>query len=311
VCVLLAAAGGALLYPLPSIHAQQKPQELEPVFRVDVQLVHLLATVKSQSGQLIGGLTADDFTISENGVPQKIALFETRSEFPLSVALLIDTSSSTGIKLKQEIASVRRFLRVLLNSGNPNDSVALFTFNDVVTMQSSFASRLNRLERALTGIRASGGTSLYDAMVLASHELERRDGRKVMVVITDGADTTSHHKFHDALEALHMADSVFYSMLIVPVENDPGRSVGGENALSQFATSTGGRMFLASLGDSLDQAMSEVIKELRTQYYIAYYPQNVPPSDERYHRIELKTKNPALRVLARTGYYRVSDRKGR
>lgn len=285
------------------------PQVLsqEPVFRVDVQLVRVLATVKNAAGQLAGDLQRGDFTIYDNGVPQEIKLFERRTEQPLSVTMLVDISGSTAKDLKYETDSVLRFLQSLLREGNPEDAVALYSFNWRVTLLSSFTRRIERLEHQLKNLQAEAGTSLYDAIYLAAEEMEEREGRRVMVVVTDGGDTVSSKNFHDALEALHDADAIFYAILVTPITNDPGRNVGGENALAGLASSTGGRVFHPAIGSGMNAAFDEILQELRTQYLLGFYPRNVPPSKERFHRIEIKTNRKDLRVISRNGYYGESD----
>lgn len=275
----------------------------QDTFRVDVRLVRLLSTVKDANGALVSSLAREDFHITDNGVPQEVAVFERESSQPLSVALLLDTSASTGIELKYEVESVRRFLRAIFSQGNPGDAVAFYTFNWEVTLQSNFTRRMARLEQALKGIKPEGGTSMYDALYLASDSLEPRDGRHVLVIITDGGDTTSSKKFRDALEAAHSADAVIYSILVVPIASDPGRNVGGENALETLSEQTGGRVFAPSVGPSLDDAFNEILRELRTQYLLGYYPRNVPRTKERFHRLEVKVSKPGYRVQTRLGYF--------
>ncbi len=102
--------------------------------------------------------------------------------------------------------------------------------------------------KQLKQLKSEGGTSLYDAIYLASRELELRDGRHVMVIVTDGGDTTSVKDFHQALEAAQLADTLLYPVLVVPITNDAGRNVGGENALTTLAAGTGGRVFTADSG---------------------------------------------------------------
>ncbi|MGH9630196.1 MAG: VWA domain-containing protein, partial [Bryobacteraceae bacterium] len=148
---------------------------------------------------------------------------------------------------------------------------------------------------------------LYDAVYMASEDIVEREGRHVMVVVTDGGDTVSSKNFHDALEALHDADAIFYAILVMPVTNDPGRNVGGENALAGLAASTGGRVFHPSVGPGMNDAFDELLRELRTQYFLGFYPKNVPPTKERFHRIEVKTKRKNLRVISRSGYYGESE----
>jgi Ca-activated chloride channel family protein len=273
------------------------------VFKVDVRLVRLLATVKDARGQLIGSLTRDDFTVYDSGVRQDIALFEHHTEQPLSIALLVDSSGSTALKLKQEVDSVLRFLNRLFGEGNSGDAVALYSFNQDVNLQSSFTRRMARLEKELRTIKGDAGTSLYDAIYFASQSLEDREGRRVIVIVSDGADTTSSKNFHEAVQAAGAADAVIYAIMVVPVTSDAGRHVAGENALTSLATSTGGRVFAASTPDILDEAFTDILRDLRTQYLIGYYPKNLPYSKERFRRIELKLSRPDLRVSTRSGYY--------
>jgi Ca-activated chloride channel family protein len=275
----------------------------ETVFRVEVRLVRLLVTVKNLAGEPVGGLTKADFAVYDNGVLQEIALFERQTETPLSVALLVDTSGSTARKLKEETASVLTFLRTFFGEGHPDDAVALYSFDNDVTLQSSFTRRIGRLERELRGLRGEAGTSLYDAIYFAARALESRDGRRVILIVSDGADTTSAKTFQEALEAAHAADAAIYGVLTIPVENDPGRHVAGENALIGLATSTGGKVFAARLGERLDEAFAEILKDLRTQYLIGYYPKNLPYTRERFHRLEVKLRRPDLRAITRSGYY--------
>jgi Ca-activated chloride channel family protein len=279
----------------------------QPVFRSDVQLVRILATVKDEHGNLIGSLSKDDFKVYDNGVEQQIAVFERESSQPLSVAILVDTSASTAIELKYEIDSVTRFLRALLREGNPEDEAALYTFNWQVVLVASYTRRLDRLEQALRRVKAEGGTSMYDAIYLASQDLDERDGRHVMILITDGGDTTSAKNFHQALEAAQLADTVLYPILVMPITNEAGRNIGGENALTTFAAGTGGRVFAPSVGPQLDEAFDEILRDLRTQYLIGFYPKGVPATKDRFHRLKLSISKPGLRAQYRTGYYGVSE----
>lgn len=294
---LIALSFGATLVAF-MLWAQQ-----ETVIRVDVRLVRVLATVKNAAGELVGSLTKEEFEILDNGVPQQIAVFERHTEQPLSVALLVDTSGSTGKELKYELESVSRFLKALFGSGNPDDAVALYSFNWQVTKHNAFTHNQSPIERSMKTFRAEAGTALYDAIYLASADVERREGRRVMIVVTDGGDTTSVKGFHQALEAAQMADAVIYPVLIVPITNPAGRNTGGENALSTMAAATGGRVFAPTVGPALDAAFSEIIQDLRTQYLLGFYPKAVPPTANRFHRIQVQVRRPDLRVSARNGYY--------
>lgn len=283
----------------------------EPVYKVDVKLVRILATVKNTAGELVGALQKEDFVVLDEGVPQEIALFERRTEQPLSAALLIDTSLSTAIELRYELESVGRFLKAFLAEGRPQDAVALYSFNYEVTRRNAFTRRLELLESALKRLKPEGGTSLYDALYLACQELEGREGRRVVVVISDGGDTTSAKSFHDALRAAHLADAVLYAVLVMPITNDPGRNIGGENALTGLALGTGGRLFTPSVGPTLDQTFAEILRELRTQYLLGFYPRGVPPVKDGFHRLQVRLRRPDLQVSARSGYYEESASAGR
>ena len=286
------------IHPLP-----RKLPTAPPTFAVKVNLVRLLVTVKDEHGALISGLSKQDFAVTDNGSPQQIAVFERNTSYPLSVAVLMDTSASVQNDLHYEEESVLNFVPALLDSGNPEDTFALFTFNWTTSLQSDFSRSKKRAERVLHGLHGEGGTSLYDAVYLASDALTGREGRHVLVVVTDGGDTTSFKKYDDALAAAQRADVVMYPIVVIPIEGDAGRNTGGEHALATLAASTGGRIFYPEGFERLNQAFDEIIRELRTQYLLGYYPQDAQAEVRRYHPVTVALKNPSLRVFARAGYY--------
>ena len=288
----LSLAALPLLYP-------QEP----PTFRSDVRLVRMLATVRNAKGELTGGLSKDDFEVADNGVPQEVAIFERQTSQPLSISLLVDTSGSTAKDSSYEIDSIRKFLKAVLAEGNTSDAAALYSFNEDVYLQAPFTRRMERLEAGLRALHSHGATALYDALFLAGQDLERRDGRRVVVVVSDGGDTISKMTFPRALEALHNANAVLYAILVVPVAADAGRNLRGENALITLTSWTGGKVFFPTPGLALDQVFQDILKDLRTQYLLAYYPKNVPPSRERFHRVTLAVKRPQHTVSARNGYF--------
>jgi Ca-activated chloride channel family protein len=275
----------------------------QPVFRADVRLVRVLATVRNAAGDLVGTLEREDFSVYDNGILQEIAVFERQTEQPLSVALLVDASPSTAKELRYETDSVSRFLKAVFSEGGPQDAVALYSFSYDVRLLAGFTRRRERIEAAMRLVKSSSGTSMYDAIYLASRDLELREGRRVIVLITDGGDTTSAKTFRDALEAVQRADAVLYAILVMPVTSDAGRNVGGENALAALASGSAGRVFTPAVGPALDEAFISILRELRTQYFLGYYARGLPPARERYHRLEVKVRNPDLRVSARSGYY--------
>jgi Ca-activated chloride channel family protein len=296
--------GGGMWGGAGALFAQQKQSpQADVVFRSDVRLVRLLTTVKDFNGQMVGGLSREDFRIFDNGVEQTIAVFERYTEQPLSIAVLLDTSASIAKDLKIAVGSLKKFLGAVLQEGNPQDEVSLFTFNHDVQQHTGFTRRLDQVEKRVQPLKAESGTSLYDAIWFASRTLEDRPGRHVILVVTDGGDTTSTYKYHDALESAHNADAPIYSIMLMPITNDPGRNVGGENALFSLAQSTGGQRFLPSVGRELDEALGEILKDLRTQYLIGYYPKNLPKTTNRFHSLRVDLTRSDLRAATRTGYY--------
>jgi Ca-activated chloride channel homolog len=275
----------------------------QTTFKVDVRLVRLLVTVKNAAGDLVGSLDPKEFAVYDNGVAQEISVFERQTLLPLSVTLMIDTSGSTGKELRYEVASVQKFLRALLGEGNPKDMAALYSFNYEVTLLSSFTRRQGRLEDNLKLLKPEGGTSLYDAIYFASQGLRNREGRHVIVVVTDGGDTTSAKKYEDALRSAQLSDTVIYPIVVIPITNDAGRNTGGEHALQTLASGTGGRVFMPNVGPQLDEAFTEILRDLRTQYLIGYYPRNQPKDAPRFHTVRIELPHKDLRAATRTGYY--------
>jgi Ca-activated chloride channel family protein len=277
--------------------------QVADVIRVDVRLVRILATVKDRSGALVGSLGRSDFSVRDNGAPQQIAVFERQTDQPLSVAILIDNSGSTAKDLRYETDSVTRFLRALFREGNPEDAAALYSFNWEIVRQNGFSRNVAGFDRSLRDLKGEAGTALYDAILLAARDVQNRPGRKVLVVVTDGGDTVSRTDFQHAAEAAEQADAVIYPILVTPILNAAGRNVGGENALTTFALRTGGKVFQPTLGSALDQVFDQILRDLRTQYLIGFYPHDVPLTADRFHSLEVTASDPALRVEARSGYY--------
>jgi Ca-activated chloride channel family protein len=298
-CWILALASAGWLL------AQQSP-----VIRVNVNLVRVIATVKTPSGAIVGSLGKDDFEVYDNGVRQEIVHFQRQSDQPLSVALMVDVSGSTAIDLGYEIESAGKFLRALLAEANPEDSAALYTFDDSVRQEHAFTHNYASLNAALKKIHGTAGTSLFDALCLVSKELELRQGRKVIIVVSDGGETTSHFSSHDSLQAAQLADAVVYPVVVTPIISDAGRNRGGEAFLTYIANGTGGRPFFPQPNAQLDRAFTEIVADLRTEYFLGYYPHDVPLTKDKWHKLEVREKSGKLQVFARNGYYGEADSSG-
>jgi Ca-activated chloride channel family protein len=238
-------------------------------FRVDVKLVNVFVTVTDQLGAPVGNLAKNDFTISEDGVAQNIAVFSKESQLPLSIVLAVDTSESTHKDIRLELEAARRFIHSVLR---PQDSLAFYTFATDVSELTPFTAKVRQIDSAINNVRVGGATSLYDAIYLGSKALIGREGRKILVLVTDGGDTASSTSYKEALRAAQQSEALVYSLIDVPVESSAGRNTGGEHALIQISNDTGGKHYYASNIAQLDKAFGQISDELRTQYLLAYYP---------------------------------------
>ena len=270
--------------------------------KVDVKLVNMFVTVTDAHGAPVGSLNKEDFKLSEDGMEQKIAVFDRQSELPLSIITAIDTSLSTKKDLKLETESARHFAHTILR---PVDAMALYQFSEVVSEIVPFTADLERIDRGINMIHGGSATALYDAICLGAEAMESRHGRKVMVVITDGGDTASSNRYADALRSAQAAEAIVYSIIIVPIEASAGRDTGGEHALVQISNDTGGKYYYATSLPQLDEAFRKISEELRTQYLLAYYPTK-RFSDSDFRRVDVKLASPAAanyHARYRAGYF--------
>jgi len=293
-------------------------------FKANVQMVTLYFNVKDKRGALIPNLKKDDFRVAEDGKAQTIKYFESESNQPLTLGMLIDTSGSQMRVLPMEQEVGAQFLRDVLT---PKDLVFVINFDIQVDLLQDYTSDTALLRRALDktvindgggsgsgGIAGAGqgtipvlrpkGTLLYDAVYLASNEkLSKETGRKAVILLTDGGDQGSDVKLEDAIRAAQSAEVICYVIMIA----DRGMSFGYEGAASgamhKLADQTGGRVI--DVGNNqvkLRQAFNEIGLELRSQYMVGYVPTNLA-LDGKYRKIELKTANEEYKVQARKGYF--------
>lgn len=282
----------------------------ETVFRSQVSLINVTATVRDVQGGVIGGLDVHNFRIVDGGKEQKIVVFERQTDRPLSVMLLVDASLSAAVEIEFERASAKRFLANLFGAGShEDDRLGVMKFSEGVDLLAPLTRRQRVIERALDRIRPESGTSLYDGVLLASEELRKRAGRRVMIILTDGGDTTSYSTYRQAIEAAQSADVVIYSVIVQPVKADAGRNIGGENTLYLFAQGTGGKAFVEYGEDGLNRVFSEILENLRTQYLLGYYQPAHDDTRTRYREIEVTVDVRDAAVLARSGYYVPEERK--
>src|ERR1700688_348722 len=290
-----------------SAHTQRQ-SEPTTTLRVDVNLVNVFVTVTDAHGSPIGGLTKENFTLKEDNYLQTIKVFHKESALPLSIALAVDTSLSTRHDLPLEQASAKRFAHDIMR---PVDALCVYSFSEVVNESTrGYISDLKRIDDGIDHIRVGAATALYDAIYLASRALDHRQGRKVIVLITDGGDTVSKIDYQQAVRAAEEAEAIVYSIIIVPIESSAGRETGGEHALIQLSDDTGGTVYYATSTTQLDDAFGKISGELRTQYLLAYYPSQRTSFSE-FRRIDVKiagvSEAAAYRVRHRAGYYTVKS----
>jgi Ca-activated chloride channel family protein len=284
--MLLAGALAASSILPVSLRARQQRRSAE--LRVQTDLVSILTSVTDENGQPIPDLTEDAFQVSEEGVPQKIARFEAQTDRPLDLALMIDSSMSAFKDLRFETEAAARFIQQVVR---PGDTLAVFEFDESVTRLSNFSDDVPRLQAAVRKIAPGSGTSIYDAVELASDSLSRlpQGRRRAIVLVTDGGETTSIAKFEDTRRAAIASGALLYSIIIRAVNNENGRNTAGEHALITITDSTGGALFILEDANQIDRMFDRINRELRTQYLLGYYPSPTPPAgSDRHVKVQAK-----------------------
>lgn len=282
---------------LPGVLAGQDA----PPIRVDVRLVNVFVNVTDANGAFVGGLTKDEFLLTEDGHPQRIAAFERQSEMPLSIVLAIDTSGSVHKDLPIEQKAAHKFVHSLLR---PVDKLSLIEFSSDVREVVPFTNKLHRIDAGLETLRAGSATALYDAVYLSAQNLGNQSGRKVLVLISDGGNTVQGVDYARALEQAVRSEVMVYSIIDVPIAASAGRDIGGEHAMITLSEETGGKYYYAESGD-LEKTFEQLSDDLRTQYLLGYYPAHRVASSS-FRRIAVKLTKPgteADQVRSRTGYY--------
>jgi Ca-activated chloride channel family protein len=265
--------------------------------KVKVNLVNLLVSVLDENNRPAADLSVEAFQVAEEGNPQKIEIFERETQQPLDLALMIDASLSAQIGMPAERAAAAHFIQQVIR---PGDHLAVFGFDENVTRVADFSDKIPALQEAVRKIPPGAGTSIYDAIVLGSRSLaaQKSERRHVIILVTDGGETTSRADFETARKAAVRSDILLYTVLIRTVKNEGGRNTAGEHALQTITETTGGAMFFPDNSSQLGTIFDEIDRELRTQYRLAYYPNPRGPADS--------LRNIAITVL---GDYKVRHRK--
>jgi VWFA-related protein len=326
----------------------------QPTFTSKVRVVEIPATVRDKHKQIVRNLTKDDFTLQEDGRPQVISYFSEDTNLPLTLGLLVDTSRSQQRVLEDERHTSFVFLQQMLHDKN---MAFVIHFDYQVELLQDLTNDRNKLESALDSLQigqrsdnnngssggqgsgsgggwgghrrggggggyGGGGTQLYDAIYLASDDLmKKQQGRKAVIVLSDGVDHGSKVSLDHAIETAQRADTMVYSILFKDEDHQFGGFGGGpfggmgrhgggypqeqrpdgKKILERISKETGGRLFEVSKKEPVDQIYNQIADELRYQYELGYTSDRADLTG--YHKIQLTTKKKDLEVQARDGYY--------
>ncbi len=294
-----------LAVTLPSASAQDSlSPDATATIKVNSNLVAVSAIVRDKSGQPVPNLASDAFILKQDGKPQPITYFSQGSDLPLTLALMVDTSGSQRAYIRDEIAAGQAFFPAMMTRSD--DRAVLVQFDSAILQLAKITSNVTTLEHALAYLsqshadyqntaRANAGTLLFDAIVAVSHiELGNQLGRRAMVILTDGGDNGSKFNAKDAIREAQRADIMIYTVYY-------SNGGGDENVLKNLSKQTGGREFSVDSKMTLQQIYAAIADDLRMSYELGYRPPESKPN--KYHKIDLQTKDKSLQVQARDGYF--------
>jgi Ca-activated chloride channel family protein len=279
------------------------PESDDDTITIDAALVNTHVSVRDKSGHSVSGLTKDDFTVLEDGKDQPIINFSQESNQPLRMALAVDRSRSVQKVMSLAKTAARNFFSSVLRPGR--DRACVVAFDSGVYLTQDFTDDPNALANALSRVTAEGGTSIFDAIYkVARDKLSGTDqARRVILLLTDGDDTTSRASIEQALE-MALKNNITIYALRLPDENSLNvRDLRGKPVLDRLTQTTGGGQFyLDSDNDRLARFFDRLEIEMRSQYSIGHRFQSLS-SARGFHRIAIKMKDPDLKAFTRSGYY--------
>jgi len=309
---------------------EELPQDSDEVIKTDTNLTNIFFTAADKNKRFISDLKAEDIRIFEDGQAQDIFTFQQNIDLPLSLAILIDTSASEERTLPDEKEAARAFLENVLRP--QKDEAAVVSFTGETTLEQGFTGNIDRLRRAIdhvefippsgyigggvvvngtppisgTNQSLAGSTAIWDAVWASAEELMVQSAehtRRAIILLTDGVDTSSRMKMHDAIERAQKADALIYAIGI----GDRYTFNVNEGDLRKIADRTGGRAYFPKHERDLRDAFAQIQRDLREQYLVAYSPTN-KARDGSYRKIEIQVVNPALKqqnlkLNYRAGYF--------
>jgi VWFA-related protein len=277
----------------------------QATFSTGVNVVNVLVTVRDKQGRLVRGLSQDDFTLEDDGRKQTIHYFSPQAGQPLTIGLLVDVSGSQRTVLAEQRRASRQFLDQVLR--NPRDQAFFVRFDRQVEVLKDLD--LLELDARKT---SPEGTALYDAIVFAARRIAAQAGRKALIVLSDGYDTSSAESLSAAVEAANRADALVYAIRFLDRDvfkfQIPASQGGspvpreGRIALERISRDTGGTYFDLTSAETLEKIYARIDDELRNQYSLGFTPANTRAG---YHKLRVSAKRKGLTVQARDGYFPV------
>jgi VWFA-related protein len=321
----------------PVLPKDENPQESDEVVRVETNLTNIFFTAADSSKRFINNLRKEDIQILEDGQPQEIFTFQQNLDLPLSIAILIDTSLSESRTLPDEKAAARSFVEAVMRPDK--DEAAIVSFTGDVTLEQGFTGNLDRLRRAIDRVEfvppsgyigggvvvggtppisdqnqiLAGSTAIWDAVWASSNDLLAASAdnvRRTIILLTDGEDTISQVKMHEAIERAQKADALIYAIGI----GDSYQGGVDMGSLRKITEQTGGRAYFPRSETELRSAFAQIQRDLREQYLVAYSPSN-KARDGSYRKIQIEVIDPDLRkqklkLNYRPGYFaKTADRE--
>jgi Ca-activated chloride channel family protein len=289
-----------------------QPPAQGPAFRAGVELVSLNVTVTDGTGRFVTDLTQDDFSVFEDGVKQDVTYF-TRSNLPIALSLLLDTSASMDTKLSTAQQAAIGFARRLRSQ----DLAEVVDFDSRVNVLQTFTNAAPELEQAILRTSAGGSTSLYNAVYIALKDLKKivatdveEIRRQAIVLLSDGEDTSSLLPFEEVLDLAKRSETAVYAIGLGHAEG-PSRGARSfkeaEFVLRQFAQETGGRTFFPDDISDLADVYGQISNELSSQYTVGYTSRNVK-RDGAWRRIVVRVNRPSLVARTKQGYFAPTSR---
>jgi Ca-activated chloride channel family protein len=291
--------GALLVLPLPGNTSAQ-----QPTFRSETELVTFGVTVTDRRGNFLIDLTEEDFEIVEDDKKQTLKYFTRGTRLDAStemhVGLLFDTSGSMGEDINLARTAAIKFLNMLSDAKD----ITLVDFDTEVRMSKYGQQDFPRLVERIRGRKPEGFTAMYDALGLYLQGAELDDGRKILVLFTDGGDTRSTLSFADTMTLIRASDATVYAVGFI--ENQPGAVRSQQRLrLTQIAAETGGEAFFPVSMKQIDGAYEKIAAQIRAQYTLGYVSTSTQ-KDGRWRKVEIRVRRPEqkdLRVQTRKGYF--------